>query len=118
MRRDEFLDEVCVRGGLDTRAEAELAVRVTLETLGGYLPHPIADNLAALLPRDIGDCLRTEVSAKGAFVEEMTRRTGAPPERAEALVTVVLGVVDDATDGAARAHLLSGVPGVPQAPSG
>jgi len=113
MRRDEFLDEVRRRGGLETRAEAELAVRATLQALGPHLSEPIADNLAALLPRDIGESLRSD-GAPDDFIADLSRRAGVPAERAETLAAVVLGVVDDATDGTARAHLLPTVPGVPE----
>jgi uncharacterized protein (DUF2267 family) len=114
MRHDDFLDKVCERADLSCRAEAATAVRATLATLGGCVPGGLADIVAALLPRAVGDHLRAEptppCTGREQFVARVADRTGTDPASAAALAAVVLQVVGDATEGAALALVREALP--------
>ena len=58
MQHDEFIAQVQMRARLSDRGTAEAATRATLETLAERISGPLAGNLAAQLPRDIGAPLR------------------------------------------------------------
>lgn len=57
MRDEEFISEVQVRAGLDSRSDAERAVRATLTILGEQLPDNVAGSVAAALPERLGEQL-------------------------------------------------------------
>ena len=58
MTFDQFLGRVQNRGHMDSREEAQRATRATLETLAERLAGGEASNLAAQLPREIGEYLK------------------------------------------------------------
>ncbi len=58
MRDEEFISEVQARAGLDTRNDAERAIRATLTILRGLLPDEVARSVAAALPERLGEQLR------------------------------------------------------------
>lgn len=58
MTHEEFIGQVQNRGHMSSRAEAERAVRVTLETLAERLAGGEASHLAAQLPQEIAEHLR------------------------------------------------------------
>lgn len=58
MRDEEFISEVQARAGLDTRNDAERAIRATLTILGEQLPDEVARSVAAALPERLGEQLR------------------------------------------------------------
>ena len=60
MQYDEFVGQVQNRAKLASNGEAVRAIRATLETLADRLAGGAADNLAAQLPREIGEYLRRE----------------------------------------------------------
>ncbi|MGH2707971.1 MAG: DUF2267 domain-containing protein [Actinomycetota bacterium] len=57
MRDQEFITEVQVRAGLDSRGDAERASLATLAILGEQLPDGVAGAAAAALPERLGDQL-------------------------------------------------------------
>lgn len=109
MQHDEFIGQVQARARLSSRGEAERATRATLETLGERVPEGLADNLAAQLPREIGEHLkRTEVYGGAAtgerfgrqeFIDRVSARAGVRQQQAAFLVRAVIEVVDEATRG-------------------
>ncbi len=60
MNYDEFVGQVQYHARLPSGGEAVRAIRATLETLADRLSGGEADDLAAQLPREIGDYLRRE----------------------------------------------------------
>ncbi|GGT99330.1 DUF2267 domain-containing protein [Actinomadura livida] len=109
MQHDHLIGQVQARAHLRSRGEAETACRATLETLGERLPEGLADNLAAQLPREIGEHLRRTEVFGGAgtgerfdrhdFIERVAARSGADDPRAAYMARVVLEVVGEATQG-------------------
>lgn len=77
MQYEELVGNVQQRADLEDEQSARAAVHATLETLGEVLPEGAADDLAAQLPRDLGEDVRRQ-SASGAAVdvdlEEFCRR--------------------------------------------
>lgn len=57
MRDEEFINEVQLRAGLDSRDGAERAIRATLTILGEQLPDDVAGAVAAALPQRLGEQL-------------------------------------------------------------
>jgi uncharacterized protein (DUF2267 family) len=58
VRDEEFISEVQARAGLDTRNDAERAIRATLTILSEQLPDEVAGSVAAALPERLGEYLR------------------------------------------------------------
>lgn len=82
MQYDQFVGQVQSRAKLASNGEAVRAIRATLETLADRLAGGAADNLAAQLPREIGEILRREsvgeLSAGERFdLNEFFRRVAA-----------------------------------------
>lgn len=109
MQHDVFIGQVQARAHLPSRGEAERAVRATLETLGERLPEGLTDNLASVLPREIGEHLRrTEVLGglgtgerfdRQEFIDRVAERGDTDPSQAAHEARVVLGVVEEASSG-------------------
>ncbi|MBX5476582.1 MAG: DUF2267 domain-containing protein [Clostridia bacterium] len=97
MNHDKFIGEVQHKARLASRGEAEAAVRATLQTLGERLTEGAARNLAAQLPREIGEYLETaehgERFGVDEFVERVSLREGADPPRAAYHARAVLDVL-------------------------
>jgi len=55
MQHDQFIGQVQHRAQLSSRGDAERAVRATLETLAERLVGGEATDLAAQLPRELGE---------------------------------------------------------------
>jgi len=120
MQHDQLIGQVQARAHLGSRGEAERACRATLETLGERLPEGLADNLAAQLPREIGEHLRrTEVFGgagsgerfdRRAFLERVGSRAGADDPRAAFLSRVVFEVLEEATQGAVMGKVKNSLP--------
>ncbi len=60
MEYDRFVGQVHNRAKLASNGEAVRAIRATFETLADRLEGGAADNLAAQLPRELGEYLRRE----------------------------------------------------------
>lgn len=82
MTHEQFIGLVQNRGHLDSRDDAERATRATLETLAERLAGGEADDLAAQLPREIGEYLRHEGQKferleLAQFYERVSEREGS-----------------------------------------
>lgn len=120
MQHDEFIGLVQHRARLSSRGEAERACRATLETLGERVPEGLADNLAAQLPREIGEHLRrTEVYGgvgsgerfdRHDFVERVAARGHLNDSQAAFLARAVFEVVEEATQGSVMAKVRDSLP--------
>lgn len=109
MQHDKLIGQVQARAKLSSRGEAERAVRATLETLGERLPEGLTDNLASVLPREIGEHLRrTELLGgigtgerfdRNEFVTRISERSGAEPQQAAYQARVVFEVLEEASSG-------------------
>ncbi len=105
MQHDEFIGQVQARARLASRGDAERATRATLETLAERISQGAAENLAAQLPREIGEHLRrrSEPAAERLSLDEfftrVCEREGVDRPEAVFHARVVLEVVDQATSG-------------------
>jgi uncharacterized protein (DUF2267 family) len=109
MQHDELIGQVQARARLPSRGEAERVVRSTLETLGERLPEGLVDNLAAQLPREVGEHLRRTETLGGIgtgerfdreeFVNRVVERSGADRPQAVYQARVVFEMLDEATTG-------------------
>jgi uncharacterized protein (DUF2267 family) len=109
MQHDKLIGQVQARGKLPSRGEAERSVRATLETLGERLPEGLADNLASVLPREIGEHLRrTELMGgigtgerfdRHEFIARVAERTGTDSQQAAYQARVVFEVIEEASSG-------------------
>lgn len=109
MDHDSFIGQVQERARLGSRGAAEDATRATLETLAERIPAGLADNVAAQLPREIGEhLLRVATSldhpddgvrmAPGEFFARVARRVGADYPEAVQEARAVVEVMSEATD--------------------
>ena len=101
MTHDQFIGQVQNRGHLSSRADAERATRATLETLGERLAGGEAGNLAAQLPREIGEYLRHdgekfERLELEQFYERVREREGSELPDAVHHAKTVMGVLREA----------------------
>jgi|SRR5581483_1792503 uncharacterized protein (DUF2267 family) len=109
MDHDSFIGQVQERARLGSRGAAEDATRATLETLAERIPAGLADNVAAQLPREIGEhLLRVATSldhpddgvhmAPGEFFARVAQRVGAGYPEAVQEARAVVEVMSEATD--------------------
>jgi uncharacterized protein (DUF2267 family) len=106
MQHDAFIGRVQARARPASRGEAKRATRAVLTTLGERIPRGLADNLAAQLPREIGEHLRRgEVHGgigagrrfdRTEFVGRVGDRCGFHGPEAAFAARVVCEVVDEA----------------------
>src|SRR5690606_19209852 len=106
---DELIGQVQNRARLSSRGEAEGAVRAVLETLGERIPEGLADNLAAQLPREIGENLRRTIVDAGEgtgerfdrdeFIDRTAERAGMDKPKAAFTARAVLEVTSEAVGG-------------------
>jgi uncharacterized protein (DUF2267 family) len=109
VQHDEFIGQVQARARLESRGEAERVTRAVLETLGERIPDGLADNLAAQLPREIGEHLRRTAPSDGrgtgehfdrnGFVDRVVERSGYDAPYTIFVARVVFEVVGEATQG-------------------
>ncbi|MFI7490466.1 DUF2267 domain-containing protein [Micromonospora echinaurantiaca] len=118
VQHHELVGQVQARARLADIGAATSAIRATLQTLGERVPDGLAENIAAELPREIGEYLRqTAKSPSGGlrfdreeFVGRVADRAGMDrPEAAEA-ARVVLEVVGEATQGRIMERLQAALP--------
>lgn len=72
MQYDEFVGQVQDRAKLGSTGEAVRAIRATLQALADRLAGGAADNLAAQLPREIGEYLRVESFGELSAMERLS----------------------------------------------
>lgn len=102
MTFDQFLGQIQNRGHLSSQADAERAARATLETLAERLAGGEAENLAAQLPREIGEYLRRGDPSKSerldlqGFYHRVSEREGTELPDAVHHAKAVVGVLKEA----------------------
>ncbi|SFR47214.1 Uncharacterized conserved protein, DUF2267 family [Marinobacter daqiaonensis] len=102
MQFHEFLGQVQNRAKLDSPDAAMLATRATLNTLAERLSGNEPANLAAQLPGEIGNHLKTGTAGKGErfnvddFIARVSKREGVPENQATHHAQVVMGVLNEA----------------------
>ena len=76
MKYDEFIKHVQTVAQLNSRQEAELATRATLETIKERIVGDEAKNLASQLPKELAEYLHGRKGQNGYFfkLEEFIRR--------------------------------------------
>jgi uncharacterized protein (DUF2267 family) len=112
MKHEEFIGRVRQQADLSSTGEAERGCRATLETLGERLPEGLTDNLAAQLPREVGEHLRRPVADAGAgelfgradFVASVAERTGVSESQAALIAHAVVDTLFAATEGGLMAE--------------
>ena len=102
MRYEEFIGQVRHRARLGSHAEAERAIRATLETLAERLVGGEAHDLASQLPRELARSLEAPDAGIGAkltldeFFELVCEREGVDLPDAALHARVVIGVLTEA----------------------
>ncbi|WP_159942372.1 MULTISPECIES: DUF2267 domain-containing protein [unclassified Nocardiopsis] len=110
MRHDAFIGQVQARARLDSRGAAEEATRATLETLAERVDPGLGDDLAAQLPRGIGENVRrmTRQTEQGPgaeafdapeFLSRVAQRAHSDEPQASHSTRAVFEVLDEATTG-------------------
>jgi uncharacterized protein (DUF2267 family) len=115
MTHDQFIGQVQNRAHLSSRADAERATRVTLETLAERLAGGEAGHLAAQLPREIGEYLihdgdKFERLDLNAFYKRVSEREGSELPEAVHHAKAVIGVVREAVSEGEFADVLTQLP--------
>ncbi|MFX0594819.1 DUF2267 domain-containing protein [Melissospora conviva] len=120
MQYDDFVGQVQARARLANSGQSAAAIRGTLETLGERIPDGLAENIAAQLPREIGEPLRRTVSMvdvgtgerfdMAEFVSRVSARTGMDQPQALYAARAVLEVTDEATQGGIMDRLRESLP--------
>jgi uncharacterized protein (DUF2267 family) len=102
MQHDQFIGQVQHRAQLGSRGDAERAVRATLETLAQRLVGGEATDLAAQLPRELGEHLRQAGSGGGQrfsldeFYRRVAEREGIDIGKASYHARAVIEVLGEA----------------------
>ncbi|WP_150244174.1 DUF2267 domain-containing protein [Nocardiopsis quinghaiensis] len=121
MQHDTFIGQVQARAHLDSRGAAEEATRATLETLAERVDPGLGEDLAAQLPREIGENMRrvTRQTEQGPgaegfdqqeFLSRVAQRAhSAPPEAAHS-AHAVFDVLDEATTGGVMDKIRQALP--------
>ncbi|NYH54580.1 uncharacterized protein (DUF2267 family) [Nocardiopsis arvandica] len=110
MQHDTFIGQVQARAHLDSRGAAEEATRATLETLAERVDPGLGEDLAAQLPREIGENMRrvTRQTEQGPgaegfdqqeFLSRVAQRAHSEPTAAAHSAHAVFDVLDEATTG-------------------
>lgn len=102
MKHDEFIKHVQSVAQLNSREEAERATRATLETLKERIVGDEASDLAAQLPKELGECLRGREGENGQyfsmqeFIVRVSEKEGVEPTAAAMHVRAVFAVLQQA----------------------
>ena len=102
MKRDEFIRHVQSIAQLDSRDEAERAIRATLETLRERIVGDEGKDLASQLPPEIGQYLRGREGENGQFFslkefyQRVAEKESVDPEAAATHARAVFSVLRDA----------------------
>lgn len=121
MQNEEFLGRVWHQARLSNRDDAVRACRATMETLGEWLPAGLADNIAAQLPREIGEYLRPagpreaadtgeQQLSNASFVSRIARRAGVGDDQAASIARAVIDALTAATEGGLMARVTQSLP--------
>lgn len=102
MKYDEFIKHVQSVAQLNSREEAERATHATLETIRERIVGDEAKDLAAQLPKELGEYLRGREGENGQhfgmeeFIERVSQKEGVEPTAAVMHVRSVFAVLQDA----------------------
>jgi uncharacterized protein (DUF2267 family) len=102
MKYDEFIKHVQTAAQLDSRQEAERSVRATLETVRERLVGDEAKDLAAQLPKELGEYLRGREGENGGhfsfkeFIERVSAKEGVEPSVAIIHARAIFSVLENA----------------------
>lgn len=102
MKYDEFIKHVQTAAQLNSREEAERATRATLETVRERIVGDEAKDLAAQLPKELGEYLRGREGENGdhfpfkEFIERVSAKEGVEPTVAIIHARAVFSVLEDA----------------------
>ncbi|MBN3882450.1 MAG: DUF2267 domain-containing protein [Nostoc sp.] len=102
MEYDEFITHVQSLTQSDSREEAERATRATLETLKERIAGDDAEQIAAKLPQQLGDCLRGREGDSGnifnlqEFIARASQKENIEPTTAAIHVRAVFTVLQNA----------------------
>ncbi len=102
MKYDEFIKHVQTAAQLKSREEAERATRATLETVRERIVGDEAKDLAAQLPKELGEYLRGREGENGdhfpfkEFIERVSAKEGVEPTVAIIHARAVFSVLEDA----------------------
>lgn len=104
MDRDTFLSRIREEAGLESIDDSERMARATLQTLGERIVRGEASDLAAQLPPELGDALRTDQEAERfdweTFLSRVASRSGVDESTALRGAQSVMAVTREAvTDG-------------------
>ena len=101
MKYDEFIAQVQRRADLNSRDEADRAVRATLETLGERLAGGEAKDLASQLPPEIASYLEQPLAGAGEsytlneFFQRVSDREGVALPEGTFHARVVIGLISE-----------------------
>lgn len=102
MKHDEFIKHVQSVAQLNSREEAERATHATLETLKERIVGNEASQLAAQLPKELGQYLRGREGEDGQyfrleeFIQRVSEKEGVEPTAAANHVRAVFSVLQQA----------------------
>jgi uncharacterized protein (DUF2267 family) len=102
MKYDEFIKHVQSVAQLDSKQEAERATQATLETIRERIVGDEAKDLAAQLPRELGEYLYGREGENGQhfdmeeFIRRVSQKEGVDPIAAVMHVRAVFAVIQDA----------------------
>jgi uncharacterized protein (DUF2267 family) len=102
MKYDEFIKHVQTTAQLQSGQEAERAIRATLETIRDRIVGDEAKDLAAQLPKELGEYLRGREGENGGnfsykeFIERVSEKEGVEPTVATIHARAVFSVLEDA----------------------
>ncbi|MFH7025978.1 MAG: DUF2267 domain-containing protein [Heteroscytonema crispum UTEX LB 1556] len=102
MKYDEFIKHVESLAQVNSREEAQRATRATLETIKERIVGDEAKDLAAQLPKELGDCLRGREGENGQlfgmqeFIERVSQKENVEPTAAAIHVRAVFTVLQQA----------------------
>jgi uncharacterized protein (DUF2267 family) len=98
----EFITHVQSLAQSNSREEAEVATRATLETVRELIPKDEAQELAAQIPPELGECLRgREIEASQSFhlqefIERTSQKENVEPTTTAMHVRAVFAVLQNA----------------------
>jgi uncharacterized protein (DUF2267 family) len=102
MEYTEFITHVQSLAQSNSREEAEMATRATLETLKELIPKHQAQELAAQIPAELSECLQgREIEASQSFylqefIERASHKENIEPTTAAMHVRAVFAVLQNA----------------------
>lgn len=117
MKTEEFVKEVMIRAGLDSRLKAQDAIRATLETLSEHLTDDEVDKVASQLPPEIANYMHQPFVAGIAdrfsineFYRRVVDREGVDMPEAVRNTKVVAEVLSETVSPGQIGHMCAQLP--------